>query len=305
MSQELPLPPPPRKPSRWRSVAIVLFVLGIVLGSIIGYTANYQQIESLQVKIQDLQYDRKNLQSKNHDLQSSLYQLQTDYNELRTKYQQLQEKYRYAATVPYTIIWNGSITWYFNDLAGKTLAWTMPIDTYRSYANRPKTEDYVRLNLHGATIKVLDIRNYIQPNFFSKVIYMLTEGRSDKDFVREVDNVKNQIVVYGSGLGDFYRWPAETLTECRGMCGDIAIFMASMIIKGNEQENYGMKIYVWYVDADNIEDPQSVNHAVVGVEFKDGTEWIIETTTNYFYNYLTEYSVSGWKFDVTYQGLED
>lgn len=135
------------------------------------------------------------------------------------------------------------------------------MDTYRSYVNQPKTEDYVRVNPNGATIKVLDLRNYIQPNFFSRVICVLTEGRSDKDFVREIDDVKNQIVVYGSGLGDFYRWPAETLTEGRGMRGDTTILMASMIIKGNEQENYGMKIYIWYVDVDNIEDPQMVNHA--------------------------------------------
>jgi len=81
------------------------------------------------------------------------------------------------------------------------------------------------------------------------IIEGLTKGHTDKDFVLEVDNMKNQIVVYGSGLGDSYRWPAETLTECRGECGDTTILMASMIIEGNSLTNYSMKVYILYVDA--------------------------------------------------------
>lgn len=291
----LPLPPPPG--NKWRTIAAVLFVLGIVLGAIISYGGNAEQISSLQTQITDLQYD-------NAQLQYRITQLETSYNSLKAQYQQLQEKYKFSPTIPYTLICNGTIRWFFKDMKGDILNWYMPLDTYRVYVNKPKSTDTVRLVFEdGSAVNMLDIRGYIQPQFFSKVILGIAEGRTDKEFVLEVDNVKNQIVVYGSGLGDYYRWPAETLTEGRGMCGDTTILMASMIIEGNYLMDYGMTIYIEYVDADHISDPIKINHAVIKVEFKDGDKWIIETTTNYFYNHLEHHSVYGWSFDVTTQGI--
>jgi len=318
------LHPPP--PSKWRNITIVLLILGIVIGAFGGCAATAGQISSLQAQITDLQSDKTQLQSlvsslqddktrlqnqvsslesDNAGLQSQITQLRISYNSLQAQYQRLQEEYRYSPTIPYTVIWNGTVEWYFKDIEGNVLCWQMPIDTYRIYANKQKSSEYVRLAFDNGTVeRVLDIKSYIQPGFFSDVIQNLTEGRTDDDFVREVDNVKNQIVVYGSGLGDFYRWPAETLTECRGQCGDTTILMASMIIEGNNLMGYGMKVYIWYVDADHIDNPIQVNHAVVEVEFKDGTRWILETTTSYFYDYLIYQSVSGWQYDVTNQGIE-
>lgn len=332
------LPPPP--PYKWRNIAIVLLIVGIVVGAIGAYAVASGQIISLQTQIQNLetqvtglqadktqlqgqvsslqgqvsslQADKTKLQvqvtsleSEKTVLQAQITQLQISYNSLQAQYQQLQGKYQYSPTIPYTLIWNGTVEWFFKDTKGNVLSWQMPIDTYRIYANKPKSSDSVRLAFENGTVtSVLDIRSYIEPQFFSNVIVNLTKGRTDEDFVREVDNVKNQIVVYGSGMGDFYRWPAETLTECRGECGDTTILMASMIVEGNSLANYGMKIYIWYVDAHHITgNPTQVNHAIVEVDFKDGTQWVLETTTNYFYNYLSYQSVYGWKYDVTTQGI--
>jgi len=290
------LPPPP--PSKWRNIAIALLIVGIVVGCVIGYGATVGQIDYLQTQIE-------NLQTQVSGLQADKTALQISYSSLQGQYQQLQKKYQYSATIPYTLIWNGTVKWFFKDLEGDILSWQMPIDTYRTYASYTKSSEVVGLKFDNGTItNVRDIRPYIQPQFFSKVIQDLTKGHTDEEFVREVDNMKNQIIVYGSGLGDFYRWPAETLTECRGQCGDTTILMASMIVEGNSLNNYGMKVYIYYVDSNHISgSPMQVNHAIIEVDFKDGDKWILETTTNYFLNYLSYESVYGWKYDVTNQGL--
>lgn len=175
----------------------------------------------------------------------------------------------------------------------------MEIESYKGYAERPKSTASVNLysDALDRNFQMADMRPYIIPSFFSKVIGDLTTGRSPEDFVREVDNIKNQIVVYGSGLSEGYQWPAETLTEGRGRCGDTTILMASMLVAGNNYSNYGMKIEVWYVDSNRIDrEDANPNHALVGVLFADGGSWIIETTTNELKTYPY---VWGWHFDVT------
>lgn len=108
-------------------------------------------------------------------------------------------------------------------------------------------------------------------------------------------NFKNQIVTYGSGLGDFYRWPAETITEGRGQCGDTTILMASLFKAGENRAHYGLSVYIWYCDANHITEPQEVNHAIVEVRYIDGTSTLIETTSNKFYSYE---QIWGWSYEV-------
>ena len=136
------------------------------------------------------------------------------------------------------------------------------------------------------------------------MIGQLTSGRSDREFVKEVDNIKNQIVVYGKGLGDApYKFPAETLTEGRGVCADTTILMASMLVEGIRKGGYSFRVYVVYVQSVGgvlVSDSWSLteaNHALVQVEFSDGTNWPIETTTNQFFVHSQAYV--GWKFEVT------
>ena len=136
---------------------------------------------------------------------------------------------------------------------------------------------------------------YVEPDFFSGVISGLTDGNSAREFVDEVVNLKNQLISYGSGLGDTYQWSAETLTEGRGKCGDTSILIASLLKAGENEANYGLDVYIWYCDADNIANPQEVNHAIVGVEYSDGSSELIETTTDDYYH-IGE--IVGWKYEV-------
>lgn len=207
-----------------------------------------------------------------------------------------------AAAPPYTLIRNGTVEWYFYDMSRDLFRWTMPIDTYRYYATLPKSTATLTLRSSrlNQNFEIRDMRPYIIPSFFSKVIVRLTTGRTDKDFVREVDNVKNQIVVYGSGLSEGFQWPAETLTEGRGRCGDTTILMASMLVAGNDYAHYEMQISVWYVDSDNMASPGIANHAIVRIQFSDGSYWPLETTTNYFHQITGKFQ--GWEYDVSQAG---
>jgi hypothetical protein len=230
------------------------------------------------------------------------------YNKLVEQYDELAKKYDTLTAValfpPYSKISAGNITWCFYDLSSRIVRWTMPIDSYRYYVSVSKPTERITLSSAKGLISTYDMRPYVQPSFFRLVIGNLTQGRSDREFVKEVDNIKNQIVVYGSGIGQApYQFPAETLTEGRGVCADTTILMASMLIEGNRKGNFNFRVFIVYAQSVGgvlVSQSQSLteaNHAVVQVEFSDGTSWLIETTTNYFSIYSQSYV--GWKFEVT------
>lgn len=231
-----------------------------------------------------------------------------EYNGLVERYNTLYNDYTRVKAVgllpPYSSISGGKIRWVFYDLKNNLINWEMPFDSYRSYVSVTKPIEVLSLSAMRGTISTYDLRPYIQPSFFRLVIDSLTKGRSDREFVREADNIKNQIVVYGEGLGQApYQFSAETLTEGRGRCADTTILLASMLIEGNRGASYNFKVYVYYVQlvgtslvSDNWSLTQA-NHAIVQVEFSNGEIWSIETTTNYFSSYSQAFT--GWKFEVT------
>ena len=122
----------------------------------------------------------------------------------------------------------------------------------------------------GEDYTVKDLTNYVDTDFFKNVMSTLSNGKTDREFVKEIIHLKNQLITYGSGLGDDYLYPAETITEGRGQCGDISILMASLLLTGEEKENYGLNVYLWYCDANNMTNPQEINHVIVEVEYNDG-----------------------------------
>ena len=244
----------------------------------------------------------RELEIKYNDLYN---QYQILYNQYQTLSQEYGQSRQGALVPPYASISNGTIKWVFYDLKRNTITWQMPMDGYRYYVSKEKPVQILPLATSTGSITTYDLRPYVQPSFFVNIIPSLTMGRSAAEFVKEVDNVKSQIVTYGKGLGEApYQFPAETLTEGRGVCADTTILMVSMLIEGNRQAHYNFNVYVWYVqmmaDGTLVSDSKSItqaNHAIVEVQFSDGTAWTIETTTNYFYAYSQSYT--GWQFDVT------
>jgi len=240
-------------------------------------------------------------------------ELQNEYNELYTQYQTLSSQFQslsqqydqHGLVPPYASISKGTITWVFYDLKNDTVTWQMPMDTYRYYVSMQKPQQILTLQTATGTVTTYDVRPYIQPSFFANSISTLTAGRTGQEFVKEVDNIKDQLVIYGTSLGEApYQFPAETLTEGTGKCADTTILMASMLLAGDQQASYNFKVYVEYVQMNPVgtlvSDNNALtqpNHAIIKVVFSNGTVWSIETTTNYFYAYSQPYV--GWQFDVT------
>jgi hypothetical protein len=71
--------------------------------------------------------------------------------------------------------------------------------------------------------------------------------------------------------------------------------MASLFKAGENRAHYGLSVYIWYCDLDHMTNPQTVNHAIVEVKCGDGTDYLIETTSNTFY---THNQIFGWSFQV-------
>jgi hypothetical protein len=223
-------------------------------------------------------------------------ELLDDYNLLVDDYNLLIDNYG-ELYAPSTLIKNGTVNWRFNMINGTIASWEVDIDTYRSYVLVSEPDNYEELYNSGTgeTYLVKDLTQYVQPDFFEGVISDLTYNNSDREFIAEVVNLKNQLINYGTGLGDFYRWSAETLTEGRGQCGDTSILIASLIKAGEIDANYGIDVYFWYCDADSMSDPFDVNHVIVGVEYSDGGYDLIETTADEYYSHD---EVVGWEFEV-------
>lgn len=226
-------------------------------------------------------------------------------------YKEIQSKYNAALADEFTTITTieaGNVSWHFTDLRAETQSWTYSIDSYRQYVLVPRSTSTLRLQTNsGKTITVPDPRPYVTPSFFQNVISDLTDERSATSFVREVFNMKKQLVVYNFSLVDdkgYYEYPAETMTDGTGICGDTTILLASLLIAGNDKAHYGMKVSIWIVDLDSTTgtirtNPESINHALIEVVYADGTKEWIETTSRNFYTYN---EISGWRYELPDDG---
>jgi len=279
---------------RFYVVIIVLIVITISFGSTTAYFYN----DNIRYKgnLEDLEEDYSNLMNNFNTLDNNYDDLNDDYCDLSEDYGKVLSDYK-TLYAPSTLIKNGTVHWRFEKVDGTIVEWNVDIDTYLYYAM--KSDPYGYKYLHnsdtGEDYTVKDLTKYVTPDKFTNVISMLSDGKTDREFVKEVVHLKNQLITYGSNLGDTYFYPAETLTEGRGKCGDISILMATLLKAGDEIENYGFDVYFWYCDLEHMDNPQDVNHVIVGVEYSDGGSQLIETTSNTFYTYE---EIRGWTFEV-------
>jgi hypothetical protein len=199
---------------------------------------------------------------------------------------------------------SGTIQWSFCDLSRDQITWTFPVETYQQWGKLDHPRDPVRLRTDSGTVlSVNDPRPYVTPSFFDGVISDLTSGRTDKQFVLEAFNVKQSFVTYASSYIDdqkAYQFPAETMTQGTGICGDTTILLASLINSGNAVAHYGMSLSMIMVQMNGAGDalvmpPNSVNHVFLAVTFADGTKWFIESTAKTFTTWSSE---QGWSFPV-------
>ena len=291
---------------KYQILIVILIVILSVIFTATAYTSYYKVMN-----YGDTQYESdyyKNLENNYNTLLSEYNNFYNNYNKTVTQYNELLLEYEDLKTdnnkityvyktedAPSTLIKNGTIYWNFNKVDNSLSTWNVPVETYRYYINRNKPNDKIKLNNDGETITTWDLREYIQPEFFLNVTDSLTEGKTDKQFVNEVINLKNQLITYGSFLEGEYKWSMETLTEGQGNCGDTCILVGSLLMAGEEKMDYGLKISLWYCDANNMTNPETVNHVIIGVEYDNGEVNLIETTSDYLYLYG---EIKGWEYEI-------
>lgn len=262
------------------------------------------QFEQTDVAISELQqnYDSLNtdyslLQSENKDLratQSTLQELATSEKERR---ESIEAELSISARPPYTIIQGRQVGWVFQDSKGNTYDWKMPIDTYRGVIGSPEPPDYLTLRKDDGSISRLrDHTKFVESDSFAKVIDRVYENAgTDYQFLYEIWYITSQLTTYSTDIGEEPRWSLETFTEGGGDCEDLTILIASMLKASSYTDDWEIRMV--YMDADNPEQPQNVNHVALYVETDEFTTFIESTTKDDGLNHW-KVNIKGWYFDL-------
>ncbi len=147
------------------------------------------------------------------------------------------------------------------------------------------------LNLRDADGNVFapqDFRPFVDPRPFEGVMKQLyAESTDDDAFIREVWHIIGQLSTYSYEIEETPRYPLETLLAGGGDCEDTGILLSSMIRAARDD----WPINLVYMDAQNPEKPEAVNHLIVHVD-TGSRQYLIETTSNVIMEPFT--NVEGW-----------
>lgn len=293
------------------SLLLIIFLLLIVLLAGCGVPREeYEKVErDLGVAQMELSQKTSELTQRNSELtslrnqynglQSSYEELYDEYDELLVEYTDTQLKYNDALEelgqslqVPYTAISGREITWAFGLLDGSTQKWTLDVDTYRYWIERPEPTDTVTLSTDTGPVVMVDFTKYVYPETFEDVVTSLYERSDDEwEFAEEAFNIVAQLTVYSEDIGEDPRWPLETFTEGGGDCEDLAILYATLL----KAAPYPYEVELVYMDADNPTDPEDVNHVIVKISTDDWAMFA-ECTSNQGWGYYER--VVGWYYEL-------
>lgn len=207
----------------------------------------------------------------------------------------------------HTVINEGTIRWQFPDNRGETVVWNMPVDIYRTLVSAPRPVYYRAISCPGCPEENLtapDYRTFVRPEAFTDVIGDLTDDRTARQFIDEVYNLKNRLMIY-QVTNETAQWPLETLTEGRGSCRDSAVLMAALIMAGNGHASYGMRLQFAYVDSNSLSVPLTINHVLLHVTFSDGASRFIETTARASGTMDDAGGIRGWFLPYPYESCAD
>jgi hypothetical protein len=212
--------------------------------------------------------------------------------ELAAKTEELYGELGTALTPPYASISARELSLVFYLLDGSIENWTLPIDIYRNWIQRPEPTDTVTLNTVNGPIVAVDFTKFVRPSTFENVVTDVYENSVDEwEFAKEAFNIATQLTVYSEDIGEDPRWPVETFVEGGGDCEDLSILYATIL----KASPYPYEVEIVYMDSDNPTDPQTLNHVLVSVATDD---WRIlsECTNDEGFDYYER--VVGWYFDV-------
>jgi hypothetical protein len=291
---------PKRQVSRFSNF-LALFVLIVGICIIVVGGVSFTSFIGSRVQISSLKTENANLNSQLTDLSNRINTMTVQYQELERDYQELKKT---AIVPPYISIANRNMIIGFiktNQIKGQ---WKVGFDALESDLQRGNLarnsiqyDDSMWVELEntstGEFYNVVDMTKFVDPSAFVNVIPDLyAEAGSDDAFIREVWYVVTQLATYSSDIAETPRYPLETFLAGGGDCEDTAILFASMILAAPVDWD----VELVYLDIDNPNNPQKVNHVIVFID-TGSQEYLVETTEA---EEMLPYTsgVTGWYFSV-------
>ena len=237
------------------------------------------------------------LDDENNDLKNSLSIGDSNYNKLLDKNKQLYDE----AYKPRTEIDKTKIIWTIQDSKGNNYGITWDFKSYEDLKihsdHKSKTSKPTYLNNDGKTIETTNLDGFVNGNTFDCCIDELYDNsKSNTDFIYEVWYIVSQMTVYDKDVDKESdgRYALETLVRQGGDCEDLVILIAEMIKSSSYTKDWDIQ-YI-YIDSENYNDPQTVNHVILSID--DGeNSYLIEATGKPNFDYFPN-GVRGWFFDV-------
>jgi len=224
-----------------------------------------------------------------------------------------------AIKPPYTYVEGRKVHTIFKLMDGDLSGWETPIESYDYYVKQESfmnTLTIQQLQLFGfqdilsrynkysgnkelllfpagaitTTITILDYRPYIDTESIRPIADALVKrSSSDGAFINEVFNMIKQITTYTTEQDAHF--PLTTLISAGGDCKNTTILVASLLKSAHPE----WIVDIVYLDADNPENPKTINHTVVYVD-TGNYKTFIETTSK---NQINPYTnIIGYYFHV-------
>ena len=232
-----------------------------------------------------------NTLDKTHDRQIS------DYNELVDDYSQVYNE----AYKPRTEIDKTKVKWTIQDSKGNSyrIIWD-----FKKYEDLKVHSDYkstnskpTYLNLDGERIATINLEGFVRGTTFGdKLDPLYDNSKSNSDFIWEVWYIVSQMTIYDRDVDKESegRYALETLVRQGGDCEDLVILIAEMIKSSSYTKDWVIQ-YI-YMDSDNPQNPQTVNHVILSIDDGDNS-YLIEATVSPNLDYYPD-GITGWVFDV-------
>jgi hypothetical protein len=293
---------------------IAAISLGLALIFTLGASPESQQDTTQAADITESQPNPNTVSLEEYrSLEQEYNQTIDDYNQLVEEYNTLHNRSQLGVYPPYVVANNRSFTVAFNYSDGEKDYYTYDSETFSAQI---MTGNYMRemtvpqmeyLDLHdladrfeggtkyrelGSHGNYYQLEPFIVPENFGLISeHIYNKYDSDRKRVREVWNVVTQINTYSPELEETPRMPLETLLAGGGDCEDTAILAASML----EAMPADWDVQLVYMDSNNPQDPENINHALIYVDTGE-YQTFMETTSNHQMNPYEE--VDGYYVDV-------
>ena len=167
-----------------------------------------------------------------------------------------------------------SVTLY--DSKNNAYNWSIPLSSYEDQLERGTNFQRITLSMpDGSSNLVGDYRPYVGTSFTQVIDDVWNNSANESEFLYEIWFMTSRHTVYSEDIGEFPRVALDTLARGGGDCEDLTILLADMIRSSSHTKSW--KVSLVYFDANNPENPVSVNHLALGVD-TGKNYYVIEST---------------------------